>query len=77
MLVLHGTADTTVPPSLSDSLAARRPDLVTLVRVMDAEHARCWNVAPAGWEAAVASWMKHRVGERSGGSAAAAAAAAR
>ncbi len=61
MLVFHGTADTTVPLALSDSLAARRPDLVTLVRVMDAGHSRCWNVAPSGYEATIASWLNRRV----------------
>ena len=61
MLVFHGTADPTVPPALSESLAVRRPDLVTLVRVIDAGHVRCWNVDPAGYEAAIVSWLGRKI----------------
>ncbi|MEO5617553.1 MAG: alpha/beta fold hydrolase [Candidatus Eisenbacteria bacterium] len=63
MLVFHGTADPTVPPALSESLALRRPDLVTLVRVIGAGHVRCWNVDPDGYEAVIASWLG-RLGTR-------------
>jgi len=57
LLVFHGSADPTVPAALSDSLAERRPDLVTVVRVIDAGHVRCWNADPRGYEAAIASWL--------------------
>jgi pimeloyl-ACP methyl ester carboxylesterase len=61
ILILHGDADPTVPLATSDSLAARRPDLVTLVKVISAGHSRCRNVDPLGYDAAVASWTRSRL----------------
>jgi pimeloyl-ACP methyl ester carboxylesterase len=61
LLVLHGSQDAKVPPALSDSLAARRPDLVTLVRVLGAGHARARNVDPAAYDATIAGWMRRKL----------------
>ena len=44
ILLIHGDADTTVPVTTSDALAARRPDLVSYVQVPGAGHAESWIV---------------------------------
>jgi pimeloyl-ACP methyl ester carboxylesterase len=59
-LVFHGTDDDVVPVSISDELAAGRPDLVTEVRVDGAEHVRAWNVDPAAYEQQVARFLECR-----------------
>jgi hypothetical protein len=48
--VFHGTDDDTVPITITDELAAGRPDLVQVVRVEGARHVRSWNVDPRGYE---------------------------
>lgn len=58
ILAFHGLADTKVPIASSEAFAARRPEFVTLVRVIGAGHVRCWNVDPDGFEAALTSWMR-------------------
>ncbi len=49
-LVFHGTADATVPMSVTDEFAAGRPDRVQAVHVPGAGHVRSWNVDPRGYE---------------------------
>ena len=48
-LVFHGSADRTVPVTISRDLAARRAN-VTLVEVPGADHVESWNVDPAAYE---------------------------
>ncbi|GAA2951173.1 MULTISPECIES: alpha/beta hydrolase [Streptomyces] len=49
-LIFHGPDDTLAPWQPSRELAARRPDLVTLHPVADAQHGAMWNVDPADYE---------------------------
>ncbi|MFF1461127.1 alpha/beta hydrolase [Streptomyces sp. NPDC058330] len=49
-LIFHGPGDTLAPWQPSRELAARRPDLVTLHPVADAQHGAMWNVDPADYE---------------------------
>jgi hypothetical protein len=57
VLVIHGTADTTVPLETSQRFGVARPDLVTLVQVPDAEHVRSWNVDPSSYERRVLEFL--------------------
>jgi alpha-beta hydrolase superfamily lysophospholipase len=57
MLVVHGTEDRTVPFAVSRRLALARPDLVQLVAVPGAGHARSWNRDPDGYDHAVAGFL--------------------
>ena len=50
MLIVHGTDDRTVPFETSRRLALARPDLVQLVAVPGAGHARSWNRDPEGYD---------------------------
>ena len=50
VLVFHGDKDPTVPFSISQRLAAQRPDLVRFVPVHGAVHVGSWNVDPARYE---------------------------
>ncbi len=56
-LIIHGTDDATVPFATSRAFALRRPDLVELVAVPGAGHARAWNHDPDGYEHAVARFL--------------------
>jgi uncharacterized protein len=62
VLLIHGTADGTVPIAGSDAYAAARPDLVTYLRVPGADHVDGWNVARGQYEAAVIRFMTDRAG---------------
>jgi hypothetical protein len=57
ILLFHGTADATVPVSVSDRFAQARPDLVTYERVDDAGHLQAWNVDPPRFETAVRTFL--------------------
>jgi pimeloyl-ACP methyl ester carboxylesterase len=57
MLIVHGTADATIPFSTSARFALRRPDLVELVAVPRALHGRSWNHDPTGYEHAVEGFL--------------------
>jgi uncharacterized protein len=57
MLILHGTDDRTVPFETSRRMALARPDLVQLVAVPGAGHARSWNRDPDGYDHAVAGFL--------------------
>ncbi|WP_031086092.1 alpha/beta hydrolase [Streptomyces sp. NRRL WC-3549] len=56
-LVFHGPDDTLAPWQPSRDLAARRPDLVTLHPVPQAQHGAMWNVDPAGYEEALRRFL--------------------
>jgi hypothetical protein len=49
-LVFHGTADRTVPITVSRQLATRLPDLVELVETPAAGHVMSWNADPERYE---------------------------
>lgn len=57
VLLLHGEADDVVPVGPSRSLAAARPDLVTLLEFPGAGHCREWNSDPDRWEREVARFL--------------------
>jgi alpha-beta hydrolase superfamily lysophospholipase len=57
ILVLHGVEDPSVPIETSRELAARQPDLVTLVEFEGAKHIQSWNVDPNRYEQAVLTFL--------------------
>lgn len=57
ILLWHGTRDRTIPVKQADALAAARPDLVEYHRVEGAKHIRCWNIDPAGYDAALEGFV--------------------
>jgi hypothetical protein len=57
VLLLHSEDDEFVPAGPSQSLAAARPDLVTMVTSRGARHTKEWNVDPESWDAAVARFL--------------------
>lgn len=56
-LVVHGPGDTVTPWQASRRLAERRPDLVTLREVPEAEHAAMWNADPHHYEEALRRFL--------------------
>src|SRR5215469_11632870 len=56
-LVTHGTADTTVPISLSIKLKALEPSLVTLARFPGAGHLESWNIDRARYTSLLTSFL--------------------
>ncbi|MFF3843655.1 alpha/beta hydrolase [Streptomyces sp. NPDC002328] len=56
-LIVHGPDDTVAPWSASRTLAARRPDLVTLHTVPQAPHAAMWNADPTAYEEALRRFL--------------------
>ncbi len=57
ILLFHGDADETIPVSVSDRLAAARPDLVKYVRVAGAPHVGSWNADPETYEREVRDFL--------------------
>jgi hypothetical protein len=57
MLLMHGTADGTVPVASSDDFAAARPDIVIYERFEGADHAYLWNVDPTRYATAVLNFI--------------------
>jgi pimeloyl-ACP methyl ester carboxylesterase len=57
ILILHSDDDGFVPSAPSRRLAELRPDIVTLVPFSEARHTKLWNYDPAGWNAAILSWL--------------------
>lgn len=58
ILLIHGTADISVPVTTSDELAAIRPDLVTAyLRPEGVGHGLAWNADPDGFVAAVHAFL--------------------
>lgn len=62
MLILHSDDDGYVPATGSVRLAARRSDIVTLVRFERARHTRLWNYDPDRWNAAIRGWLEEHAG---------------
>nr|WP_246363359.1 alpha/beta hydrolase [Deinococcus budaensis] len=62
ILLWHGTRDRTIPVGQADALAAARPDLVEYHRVEGAKHIRCWNIDPAGYDAALEGFVARVLG---------------
>jgi len=58
VLIMHGTADTSVPLATSERLAAEHPALVTLHRVRGAGHVESWNTDPARYRAIVGAFLR-------------------
>lgn len=56
-IVFHGTADRTVPISVSRRFAQSLPDLVRLVETEDAGHVMSWNADPEGYETQIQSFL--------------------
>ena len=56
-LLVHGTADDTVPYRISEAFAQARPELVRLLLVPGAGHVRSWNVGPQPYERAVLDFL--------------------
>lgn len=60
VLILHGTADATVPFASSARFAAAWPERVRLAAVEGAEHDEAWNVDPEGYERVLAEFLRAR-----------------
>jgi pimeloyl-ACP methyl ester carboxylesterase len=58
ILVFHQTGDPTAPESISEALAAARPDLVTLERFGGDGHVQSWNVDRPRYERAVRAFLE-------------------
>jgi uncharacterized protein len=58
-LVIHGTADKTVPISTSDAFAKAYPGLVREVRVEGATHVAAWNIDPARYTQELSAFLTH------------------
>ena len=56
ILILHGSQDSSVPLTVSERLAALRPDLVRL-ESFDAEHTMTWNSDSERWQRTVREWL--------------------
>lgn len=56
-LVTHGTADTTVPISVSIRLKALKPTLVTLARFPGAGHVESWNINRSRYTSLLTSFL--------------------
>ena len=58
MLLVHGTADPTIPVEISDDLGAARPDLVHYERIEGVAHARAFQERPEVVEPAVQRFLE-------------------
>jgi alpha-beta hydrolase superfamily lysophospholipase len=58
ILLFQGGADRLVPQSMSDRLAADRPDLITYVVTPGAGHLDSWNLDPQRYDADVESFVR-------------------
>jgi uncharacterized protein len=56
-LLFQGTGDTSVPPSANAVLARARPDLVTYVQVLGAEHTQSWNSNPSAYASKLRAFL--------------------
>jgi pimeloyl-ACP methyl ester carboxylesterase len=59
-LVLHGTADPTVPVATSEQLRDAKPGLVKLVEFPKALHAESWNFDMYRWDGEVVGFLRPR-----------------
>lgn len=58
-LIIHSSDDTNVPQSASKQLAAKRPDMVTLLDVGKGGHLRSWNHDQARYEKTVTDFLSY------------------
>ncbi len=65
VLLFHGSGDDTTPFAESEAWARERPDTVRFVPT-SAGHVRSWNVDPAGYESAVAAFVRETMSEHIG-----------
>jgi uncharacterized protein len=56
-LITHGTADTTVPISLSIKIKALKPALVTLAQFPGAGHLESWNINKARYTSLLTTFL--------------------
>jgi uncharacterized protein len=64
VLVFHGTADTTIPFQIGESLAAARPDLVEFHPVEGDGHVRAWNEDLEAYAGHVRGFLERLAGEQ-------------
>jgi predicted alpha/beta-fold hydrolase len=57
-LIIHTADDPNVPQQASKDLAAKRPDLVTLVDFGGGGHLRSWNYNQRGYEQAISNFLQ-------------------
>lgn len=57
MLVLHGTADKTIPIEVSRRLAESAGPNLRLVEFSEVGHVRSWNVDPARYEQEISQFV--------------------
>jgi hypothetical protein len=57
ILLFHGTHDSTTPIAVSDTFAHAHPDLVTYIRVLNAEHTESWNTDPQAYDSALTAFL--------------------
>ncbi|MGY4541347.1 pimeloyl-ACP methyl ester carboxylesterase [Arthrobacter sp. UYNi723] len=57
-MVIHGSADRSIPVDLSRIYAARQPDGISMVEFPEAHHTLEWNAAPGKWNDAVQTWCR-------------------
>ena len=59
ILIFHGSADTTVPPEVSQRYAAANPGHVTLVITEGAAHVRSWNTDAATYQTTLTTFLNN------------------
>jgi pimeloyl-ACP methyl ester carboxylesterase len=57
VLLIQGTADSIVPPALADAFARARPNLVTYLRVVGADHVSAIDTDPVGYRQALTRFL--------------------
>jgi hypothetical protein len=58
MLIMHSADDGLVPIAASQSLALRRPDIVSFDEFTIARHAKLWNYDPERFTGDIAGWLE-------------------
>jgi pimeloyl-ACP methyl ester carboxylesterase len=61
ILLFHGVDDTSTPVSISDDFARANADLVTYVRVPNADHTDAWNADPQVYDNDLTSFLKQKL----------------